>query len=52
MPQTNSERKKQQRQAYHQAFKKCKHGHGGNRWITKKEQSALGSTTTKGAKKQ
>ena len=46
---TNRERKLQQRAAYHAAFSKCKHGHGG-RWIRKKEVSALGSTARTGVK--
>ena len=41
-------RKAQQRQAYHNAFKKFKHNHGGLA-MRKKEVSALGSTTTRGA---
>jgi len=46
---TNRERKLRQRQEYKAAFKKCKHGHGGSHWIRKKEQAALGSSSsTKG----
>jgi len=35
-----------QRQEYKAAFKKCKHGHGSKFWIKKKEQSALGGSSS------
>jgi hypothetical protein len=52
MPMSNKDRKRSQRQAYHQMFNRLKihHGHGGLS-VRKKEQSALGSSggsSTKG----